>query len=1324
MCDRRSAMTVRRLPASTCALRTAALALLVLLALSCGRGGEPEPARTATAVPPARERSEAPATPAPPPTPEATAPAASSAPRAPSVVTVEGPLLVLSERVGESEDPEYRGVALRRIVIYDVAAERYWTAHEYRDARGDGGGLHAAVVRPAGTGLLVLSEGELRRVGLGGEPEAVLLTGGAVRGIMVSPDGARVAVMVGEPGTLLVLDASSGRELLRVVSDDTRLGALRGGGRDGRLELGAWRDDGEAVSVAADGGARTAVLSLGGDIGVLPRGLLLSDDLRYAIRFGEIVESGAGGGPAWESLDVVEVATGGVAWRLSDDAGIGPPPGDPPGWIPSGAPGHATFSYGGGRWILDTGAGELLTRTLELERLLGGPVRSDCGEVADSWEARPCYVAYEGRVVWEGAAGWTHYLGLVEVPGALAVEGVAPVTRVRVPPPPDPSSRRSIVGPFLLYEVRGYEGEVADGSAAAPPSPTTRLLAYDAGTRRAWTLVEDAREAQPARGGVVLRTASTPSLLYALPGGEVAELGGPGPFRVSPDGRMVAVRPAGGGGGAGRTVVLAIPSGEELLSLADEDVAAALGWTPPGESRSWDVRLAGSGSDGWTSDSGAVLIELHEVAGEDGEGAGVILMLDGSVHAVPCQAGEALSCLSPDGRYVVSGRAGESGADAGSGWRSIDVVELGGDRVPWTVESDRALARDQWEWASDDHFAWSTGLPDLERLRAGTGGADVSVLDVRTGEVEVMDASAYAARFHPPSRVAAECPEHPARACQILLDGRTVMAGRWPRIVGLVEPTPIYRESNIYRYPPVAEPPPGPFEAISVGHRGACALTPAGEAVCWGENGDGLEPVAGRYTAISTTPTYTAALTEEGEIAWWGAPERWLPDFPSGRYAAISAASGHSCALTEEGRVVCRGSSFPGEPDAGPFASISAGGHWIGNSTPGVCALTPAGEAVCASARVYLFPGRYAALSVGDFRACALTLEGEIRCEGASHPPAGSYAAVDVGDGRYETHYCALTLDGEAVCWGGFFKALPPPDPAPGRYTAVSVGTDYACALTEAGEAVCWEAQEAFVEPPDFPAAGPAGGFSAVSDGPWHTCALTVDGEAVCWGWNANGEASPPPGRYTAISAGERSTCALTDDADAVCWGRDASGALSPPPGRYAAISSGGYYACALSETGDAVCWGGGDHGLLEPPPGRYTAISAGLSHACALTATGEAVCWGDNRRGEADPPSGGRFTSISAGRFTTCAVREDGGGVCWGERGVVIEGPVIAVDSRGNCAIDATGEAVCSDRRRYGPPGPPPGRYAAISGSTLRNCALTEDGRITCWGDISYAAW
>ena len=103
------------------------------------------------------------------------------------------------------------------------------------------------------------------------------------------------------------------------------------------------------------------------------------------------------------------------------------------------------------------------------------------------------------------------------------------------------------------------------------------------------------------------------------------------------------------------------------------------------------------------------------------------------------------------------------------------------------------MAYYHWGWASPDHFAWSSAAwPNLfhfgvRQVDPRAERAKVSVLDVTTGEVEVLDSADYLARFHPPPRATTECPEHPGLPCKILLDGEVIGEGRWPRIIGFIE---------------------------------------------------------------------------------------------------------------------------------------------------------------------------------------------------------------------------------------------------------------------------------------------------------------------------------------------------------------------------------------------------------------------------------------------------------------------------------------------------------------------------------------------------------
>ena len=292
-------------------------------------------------------------------------PTATATPTGPAV-TVTGPLLVFSERVGVEEETDDREVEVRRILIYDLGLKRYWTAFDYRNVRIErygALGVNLSAVQPAGTSLIVWSEGQIRRMSLNGETEAVLFKNKGVEEIQVSPDGTKVAVMVYDL-TLLVLDTATGEELLVVDSSNPSLQALSGGRRD--MVLGDWHADGNALSVTGSSSypRPTAILGLDGDIRVLPEDLLVSPDLRYALRFGEVISEGnpgAGRPHLWESIDVVDVETDRVVWTISGHEGVGS--GAYYSWW-AGESKYVVFSVpslGGDTRILDTATGEILS---------------------------------------------------------------------------------------------------------------------------------------------------------------------------------------------------------------------------------------------------------------------------------------------------------------------------------------------------------------------------------------------------------------------------------------------------------------------------------------------------------------------------------------------------------------------------------------------------------------------------------------------------------------------------------------------------------------------------------------------------------------------------------------------------------------------------------------------------------------------------------------------------------------------------------------------------------------------------------------------------
>ena len=202
----------------------------------------------------------------------------------------------------------------------------------------------------------------------------------------------------------------------------------------------------------------------------------------------------------------------------------------------------------------------------------------------------------------------------------------------------------------------------------------------------------------------------------------------------------------------------------------------------------WGVRLAFRGENGWTSDGRSLLIWLAEYNYSDAWTG--LLDLTGQFRLLPCEADEFGSCLSPDARYIVRGHDEDATEYHAWNWMHIDIIDLETEHVLWSLETAGPLQEDHWEWASDTRFAWSSGgwfdfrwqRPDWEAT-----SAEVSVIDVTSGEIEVMDSADYLARFRPPPRATTDCPPNPAHACRILLDGEVVGEGRWPIIVGFIE---------------------------------------------------------------------------------------------------------------------------------------------------------------------------------------------------------------------------------------------------------------------------------------------------------------------------------------------------------------------------------------------------------------------------------------------------------------------------------------------------------------------------------------------------------
>ncbi len=282
--------------------------------------------------------------------------------------------------------------------------------------------------------------------------------------------------------------------------------------------------------------------------------------------------------------------------------------------------------------------------------------------------------------------------------------------------------------------------------------------------------------------------------------------------------------------------------------------------------------------------------------------------------------------------------------------------------------------------------------------------------------------------------------------------------------------------------------------AIAAGFNHTCALTSGGGVKCWGAN-DGGElgngttttsivavDVRGLTSGVSTIAAgswHTCALTSRGRVTCWGlndigllgrsGSDRLTPvdaSVPARGIIAIAAGNGHTCALTSSGGVRCWGSNSSGE---------------LGNGST-TDSLVPVDVSGLTS--------EVTAIAAGEFRTCALTRGGGVKCWGE-----------DTGTQREDGSVTNSTIP---VDVSGLASGI----------TAIAVGYDHTCALTAHGGVKCWgwngygqlgDGSTAHSGSP-VDVSGLTSGITAIAAGDGYTCALTSGGGVKCWGANFSGQ--------------------------------------------------------------------------------------------------------------------------------------------------------------------------------------------------------------------------
>jgi alpha-tubulin suppressor-like RCC1 family protein len=336
--------------------------------------------------------------------------------------------------------------------------------------------------------------------------------------------------------------------------------------------------------------------------------------------------------------------------------------------------------------------------------------------------------------------------------------------------------------------------------------------------------------------------------------------------------------------------------------------------------------------------------------------------------------------------------------------------------------------------------------------------------------------------------------------------------------------------------------------------------------------------------------------------------------------------------------------------------------------------------------------------------------------------------------------------------------STPDSAPVPGQ-PALGSGVAHSCLLTQQGEVFCWgqgahSSQDISVD--TFGKPFQVDGLEAISlDAGWyHTCVTTRDGHVKCWGQNGNGQLgngatedsfSPVDvtglEEVTSVAAGAAHSCALNTSGVVYCWGQNSQGQLgdgtttdrSQPvqvtdlSAPAVSITAGPTFTCALLVSGKVECWGQLTFypedqnqevrrlpviipGLDGTDMGKF---AAGDNHLCILTKAREVKCDGiflppsDPYFGKPVENLGqiqGHVIDILAGTDFTCVLADTGKVYCWGDNYFDQLGDGTFVSSVEPKEVSRAGSSVVS-----------------LGGGHYTACALSSDGKVSCWGDTSF---
>ena len=415
-------------------------------------------------------------------------------------------------------------------------------------------------------------------------------------------------------------------------------------------------------------------------------------------------------------------------------------------------------------------------------------------------------------------------------------------------------------------------------------------------------------------------------------------------------------------------------------------------------------------------------------------------------------------------------------------------------------------------------------------------------------------------------------------------------------------------------------------------------------------------------------------------------------------------------------------------------------------------------------APVKIIPGEgktflHSKVAFGDYHSCALSFEGGVKCWGWQRDGRLGNNSVVSANILYPVDVVGPDTDSNSSGDGVL-----------GNIVQISAGGYHTCALNSSGNVLCWGGGSSgqlgsnATDHSSFPVqvVGADAGSDNIGDGVldnivqisigrFHTCALNSSGNVLCWGYNNRGQlgddstsnrsypafvvesdgSTAPLSGVVQLSAGSSHTCALTSAETVLCWGDGAYGQLGSSSQTVYIEDDGEYVGKSRDAPLAVLTQQGGS--LLS----GIAQVASGDQNTCALTLDGHVKCWGVSYQGALG--DNGVVTETQSW-FPVNVVGEDtnGDGSGNGSLSNIVQ---ITLGVKYACALNAQGKVSCWGNGQYGKLGTGstdnknyPVSVIAGSGSSSSlsgiveiasyyqtACALSEEGRILCWGEGLY---